>query len=153
MWVVRAAGGARGGARCLSAGNSRCGHCTTRQSARRPPVLAPSAARRVPPPGAARHAIATDLPPALALLTHAAKCLLDYTLQGQVASAGPGCLWKVYLARAKKEGAWGPQHLGSARSRAGSSRATAAWPVAGPAGRCRSSLRAPAAWPLAAAWL
>jgi hypothetical protein len=47
---------------------------------------------------------AKDLSKAVAQEVVGAKCLLDYTLQGQVASAGPGCLWKVYQARAKKEG-------------------------------------------------
>ncbi|GAB4813447.1 hypothetical protein N2152v2_000493 [Parachlorella kessleri] len=71
---------------------------------------------------------AKDLSKAVAQEVVGAKCLLDYSLQGQVASAGPGCLWKVYRARAKKEGApyplvsaWildkrslqGDQHIGS----------------------------------------
>lgn len=38
--------------------------------------------------------------------------MLDYTLQGQVASGGPGCLWKIYIAKSKKEGA--PYQLVSA---------------------------------------
>ena len=49
---------------------------------------------------------AKDLSKAVAQEVVGAKCLLDYSLQGQVASAGPGCLWKVYRARAKKEGKW-----------------------------------------------
>jgi hypothetical protein len=35
-----------------------------------------------------------------------ASCLLEYTVGSQVASAGPGsAIWRVYEARAKKEGA------------------------------------------------
>ena len=49
---------------------------------------------------------AKDLSKAVAQEVVGAKCLLDYSLQGQVASAGPGCLWKIYRARAKKEGKW-----------------------------------------------
>lgn len=37
-----------------------------------------------------------------------AKCLRDYNMQGLTGSAGPGCLWKIFAARSKKEGviAW-----------------------------------------------
>ena len=34
-----------------------------------------------------------------------AKVLRDYHLGAQVASAGPGCLWKIHTARCKREGA------------------------------------------------
>jgi hypothetical protein len=34
-----------------------------------------------------------------------AKVLRDYTVGGHVASAGPGCLWKIHTARCKREGA------------------------------------------------
>lgn len=33
-----------------------------------------------------------------------AQCLLDYAVGSQLASAGPGGLWRVYTARSKKEG-------------------------------------------------
>ncbi len=33
-----------------------------------------------------------------------AKCLANYTLGNQVASAGPGLLWRIYSGRNKKEG-------------------------------------------------
>ena len=35
-----------------------------------------------------------------------AQSLLEYAVGIQVASAGPGGLWKIYIARSKKEGAW-----------------------------------------------
>ncbi|PRW61454.1 SCY1 2 [Chlorella sorokiniana] len=37
-----------------------------------------------------------------------AQCLLDYQLGQQVASSGPLGLWKIYLARSKKEGSLHP---------------------------------------------
>lgn len=33
-----------------------------------------------------------------------AKCLRDYSMQGLTGSAGPGCFWKLFAARSKKEG-------------------------------------------------
>ena len=33
-----------------------------------------------------------------------AKCLANYSLGNQVASAGPGLLWRIYSGRNKKEG-------------------------------------------------
>lgn len=48
---------------------------------------------------------AKDLSRAVATEVGGARCLQAYQLEdSQVASGGPGGLWKIYLARARKEG-------------------------------------------------